>query len=143
MPKETRIVRCQECGAKNRADIRREAKCGRCKSPLAFSESPITITDANFKEEVENSQRTVLLDLWATWCPPCKMIAPIINQLARELAGKAVVGKLDVDENSATAGRFRVQSIPTLLILKKGKEVGRVVGVQSKEAILQSLEPHL
>jgi len=143
MPEEVRIIRCQKCGAKNRADLGRKAKCGRCKSLITFSTVPLVITDNNFKENVEESHRTVLLDLWATWCPPCKMLAPTIDQLAKELPGRAVVGKLDVDGNPLVAGRFRVQSIPTLLILKQGREVGRIVGVQSKEAILKQLEPHL
>lgn len=143
MSDRIQIVRCQECGAKNRVDLGRKAKCGRCKSLITFSSVPLVITDNNFNVEVEKSHRIVLLDLWATWCPPCKMLAPTIDQLAQELAGRVVVGKLDVDGNPLIAGRFRVQSIPTLLILKEGEEVGRILGVQSKEAILQQLEPHL
>jgi thioredoxin len=101
------------------------------------------ITDGNFGETVAASPLPVLLDLWAAWCGPCRLIAPIIDGLAAELAGKALVGKLNVDENQATAARFGVQSIPTLLILKNGREVDRLVGLQSKEAILRRLQTHL
>ena len=81
----------------------------------------------------------VLLDLWADWCGPCHMLAPTVEQLASELSGKVKVAKLDIDANPHTASRFGVQSIPTLLVLKDGREVGRIVGVQPKERILQQL----
>lgn len=84
-----------------------------------------------------------MLDFWAAWCGPCRMIAPVIDALAKELAGKATVGKLNVDENQRTAGRFGVQSIPTLLIVKNGREVERLVGAQPKESILRRLQAHL
>lgn len=90
-----------------------------------------------------NSGLPVLLDMWAAWCGPCRMIAPTIEKLAAELAGKVLVGKLDVDANPATASRFHVQSIPTLLIFKDGREVDRLIGLQSREAILRRLENHL
>jgi thioredoxin 1 len=77
------------------------------------------------------------------WCGPCRLVAPIIDQLAKELSGRVRVGKLDVDKNQMTAGRFRVQSIPTLLVLKDGQEVERIVGAQSKEAIVQRLKAYL
>ena len=104
---------------------------------------PVVVTDANFSQVVEKSPVPVLLDLWAAWCGPCRMIAPTIEMLARELAGKALVGKLDVDANQRTAAKFGVQGIPTLLILKEGREVDRLVGVQSREAILERLNRHI
>ena len=100
----------------------------------------MTVTDANFGSVVANSNLPVLLDLWAAWCGPCRMIAPTIETLAGEFAGRVLVGKLDVDANPQTAARFGVQGIPTLLILKNGSEVDRLVGVQSKEAITQRLQ---
>lgn len=143
----SQIIRCPKCGANNRVSPGQSADkqpvCGRCKTPLAAVTEPFIITDSNFAEEVERSPLPVLLDLWATWCPPCRMIAPTIEALARELSGRAVVGKLDVDANKRTAARFGVQSIPTLLILKNGREVDRLVGVKSREAILQKLQPYL
>ena len=101
------------------------------------------VTDANFGTLVESSPLPVLLDLWAAWCGPCRMIAPTIEALAKELNGQVLVGKLDVDANPQTASRFGVQSIPTLLILKNGHEIDRIVGVQPKTAILQHLKPHI
>jgi len=137
------IVACPTCGTKNRVDPTRQAVCGKCRSPLAVEVSPLIVTDQNFAAEVEKSLLPVLIDFWAAWCGPCRMVAPVIEQLAKELSGKVRVGKLDVDANQATAGRFRVQSIPSLLIFKDGKEVDRVVGAQSKEAILQRLQAYL
>lgn len=139
------IIRCPKCGAKNRVDPSTNAQpvCGRCKTPLTGEIRPVTITDQNFAEEVGKSPLPVLLDLWAAWCGPCRMVAPTVDQLAREFSGKVRVGKLNVDENQMTAARFNVQSIPTLLILKSGKEIDRIIGVQSKEAIVQRVEKYL
>lgn len=139
------IIKCTNCGANNRVkpDAKEQAICGRCKTPLPKVTKPVFVTDANFSSTVENSSLPVLLDLWAAWCGPCRLIAPVIEQLAAELSGKCVVGKLDVDQNPHTASRFGVQSIPTLLILKNGREVDRLVGAQSKDAIMQRLKNHL
>jgi thioredoxin 2 len=145
MTAEARIISCPNCGAKNRVvhGGRGEPVCGRCKTPLTAETHPLTITDQNFARDVENSPLPVLVDFWAAWCGPCRMVAPTIEHLAKELSGKVLVGKLDIDANQMTASRFRVQSIPTLLILKNGKEVDRIVGVQSKHAILQHLSPFI
>lgn len=141
MTAQTQIINCRNCGTKNRISLenKRTPVCGKCKKPLSFPDTPLTITDANFSESVEKSSLPVLLDFWAVWCPPCKLIAPIIDTLAKELAGKIVVGKLDVDKNQLVAARFRVQSIPTLIIFQNGREAERLVGAQSKEAIVQRL----
>jgi thioredoxin len=141
----SQIIQCPNCGANNRVSGNepgeKQAVCGRCKQPLPnVSVKPLTITDANFSEIVEKSSLPVLVDLWAVWCPPCRMIAPSIDQLAAELAGKVVIGKLNVDENKMTAARFHVQSIPTLLILQNGQEVDRIVGAESKESIRRRLQ---
>lgn len=142
MSGSSNIVKCASCGAKNRVDISKSASavCGRCRKPLrAAPKGPVIVTDSNFGDTVGKAGLPVLLDLWADWCGPCRMIAPVVEKLSKELAGKAVVGKLDVDRNPSTAARFGVQSIPTLLILKEGKEVDRLVGLQSREAILNRL----
>jgi thioredoxin len=99
----------------------------------------VTVTDATFEVEIEQSSQPVLLDLWAPWCGPCLSLAPAIEQIASELAGKVKVAKLNIDENPATTARFGVRSIPTMLLFKDGKERDRLVGLQSKSAILGRL----
>lgn len=144
-PVQSRIIECPKCGTRNRiSDNNPSGKapvCGKCHSTLTIAPSkPVTVTDANFSSVVEASSMPVLLDLWAAWCGPCRMIAPVIEQIAAEVSGKAIIGKLDVDANPMTASRFGVQSIPTLLIIKDGREVDRLIGAQPKQAILQRLQ---
>ena len=136
---------CPSCGANNRVPTEKLSEglqpvCGQCKSPLSGSVHPVTVTDANFAEEVERSPLPVLLDMWAPWCGPCRMIAPTIEQLATELAGRVKVAKLNTDENPMTGSRFNVRSIPTLLVLKDGKEIDRLVGALPKQEILRKLQ---
>jgi len=95
---------------------------------------PAHVTDSNFNEIV-NKNSLVLIDFWAEWCAPCRMVAPIIEELAREYTGKVLVGRLNVDENSETAERFQIFSIPTLLLMKNGEEVDRIVGLVPKSHI--------
>lgn len=142
---ESRIIRCEVCGAQNRiaasAPAAKIPVCGKCGKPLRVAEAkPVIVTDENFASVIESSQLPVLLDLWAAWCGPCRMIAPVIESLAGELSGRVLVGKLDVDSNPQTASRFGIQSIPTLLIIKGAREVDRLIGLQSKPAILQRLQ---
>lgn len=101
----------------------------------------VTVTESNFDQIASNP--LVLIDCWAAWCKPCLVISPIVEKLAKEYAGKVTVGKLNVDENEALATRFNILGIPTLLIIKNGKEVDRIVGLSSKEAIKATLEKHL
>jgi thioredoxin len=108
--------------------------------PATAAATPLTVTDATFAAEVERSPVPVLVDAWAPWCGPCRAIAPAIEQLAAELAGRIRVAKLNVDENPATAGRFDVRSIPTMLVMVGGREVDRIVGAQPKAAIKERLE---
>jgi len=104
---------------------------------------PIQITDSNFEQEVEKSDIPVLLDFWAVWCGPCKMIAPIVEELAGEFEGKAKIGKVDVDNNPVIASKFGIRSIPTLLIFKGGKKVDEIVGAVPKPMILSKLKAQL
>ena len=142
---DVQLIRCPSCGATNRVPRERlqsggQPVCGRCKTELPAAAQPVTVTDANFASEVEASPLPVLLDLWAVWCGPCQMIAPAIEQVAAEMAGRVKVGKLNVDENPQTAARFGVRSIPTLLILKDGREADRLVGALPKQEILRRLQ---
>ena len=104
---------------------------------------PLEITDANFADEVEKSDLPVLIDFWAVWCGPCKMIAPIMEELATEYEGKAKIGKVDVDNNQEISMKFGIRSIPTLLILKGGEVVDQIVGAVPKPAIVDKLNSHL
>lgn len=107
------------------------------------SENLHTISQANFNDEVLKSAQPVLIDFWAPWCGPCRMIAPIVEQLAGELAGRLKVGKLNVDENSAIASQYGVMSIPTLMVFKNGQPVERVVGLRSKKDLQAAILPHI
>ena len=138
------MVVCPACGATNRVPGDRLAQglapvCGKCRAPLPVGR-PQPVTDASFAQDVERSPVPVLVDAWAPWCGPCHMIAPVVDQLATELAGRIRVVKLNVDENPQTAARFDLRSIPTLLVLKDGREVDRLVGVQPKREIARRLE---
>ena len=142
---DSQLIRCPICGATNRVPLEKlqqgsQPICGRCKNPLPVDAKPVTVTDANFAAEVERSPLPVLLDLWAPWCGPCRMVAPTLEELAKEMAGRVRVAKLNVDENPNTASRFQVRSIPTLLVLKGGKEMERIVGVQPKAEIERRLQ---
>jgi len=101
---------------------------------------PITFTDDNFATEVLQSDKPVLVDFWAVWCGPCKIIAPFVEELAGELEGKAKVGKLDVDNNQESAIKYGVRSIPTVLIFKGGKVVDTIIGAVPKVQLKQKLE---
>lgn len=143
------VLVCSKCGANNRVDESKlttsEAKCGRCGAKLeattaASDSKPSVITDQSFEREVLQAKgRPVLVDCWAPWCGPCRMIGPVMDQLAAESQGRYQIAKLNVDENPQTASRYQIASIPTMLIFKDGKLVDRLVGAQGKQAIAERL----
>lgn len=101
--------------------------------------STVTVTDDSFAEDVLASPTPVLVDFWATWCGPCKMVAPVLEEIAKEKAGTLTVAKVDVDSNPSAARDFQVVSIPTLILFKDGKPVKRIVGAKGKAALLREL----
>jgi len=103
---------------------------------------PNAVTDQTFEQEVLKSDTPVLVDFWATWCGPCRMVAPVLEEIAGE-SDKVKIVKLDVDANPITAGRFGVRSIPTMILFKSGKEAKRLVGYMPKERLLEQIEPHM
>jgi thioredoxin 2 len=145
------IVACEKCGTRNRVvehDNAKQPVCGKCGAalPTAVSDNkPQPVTDASFSRDVidASSSRPVLVDAWAEWCGPCRMIAPVLDQLAAESAGRYKIAKLNVDENPRTAGQFSIRSIPTLLIFKNGKLVDQLIGAQPKPTIAARLRAQL
>jgi thioredoxin 1 len=103
---------------------------------------PVTLTDGNFDAIIGQNDRAVLVDFWAPWCGPCRAVAPVVEQLASEFAGRAVVGKLNVDENPRVAGRYGIRSIPALFVFRRGEIVERIVGAQPAAVIRQALARH-
>ena len=149
MDQEHLILRCEKCGTKNRVQktrLRDGPKCGNCKSPLNVSaspSSPVDVTDRTFSVEVLTHQGPVLVDCWAPWCGPCRMVAPVLDQLASEYAGRIKIAKLNTDENPVTASQYRIQSIPTMLLFKNGRLTGQLVGAQPKQEIERQIQPLL
>ena len=107
------------------------------------SEHILKLNEENFDEQLQSDQRPILVDFWASWCQPCKVIVPSLEQIAEELAGRAVVGKVDVDENGSLAERFGVRSIPTLVVFKNGKVVDQMIGAHTKEEIRELIDRHM
>ncbi len=132
---------CANCGTKNRIrpSPRGAPHCGKCDKPLPWL---VTATDDTFDVEAKAAP-AVLVDLWAPWCGPCRIVGPIVEELARDYAGRLKVIKVNVDDNPATAQRFQAYSIPTLVILKDGRTVDRVVGALPKSQLAVRLTPHL
>lgn len=104
---------------------------------------PIEITDANFDQEVMKSDKPVLIDFWAVWCGPCKMVAPVVEEIATEYNGKLKVGKLDVDNNPEVSMKFGIRSIPTLMVFKDGKVVEQIIGAVPKRNLVDKVVPHI
>lgn len=104
---------------------------------VADHASVLTLTEQNFQQKIKN--KVVLVDFWATWCAPCRMMAPVLNDVASELSGNSYVGKVDIQQHQSLANKFKVRSIPTLILLKNGVEIKRFVGIKSKEFLLKEI----
>ena len=134
-------IRCQFCETWNRVDAARAAdrpKCGNCAKPMLL-DRPIHLDDDTFTRTIEGSDVPVLVDFYADWCPPCKIMAPFIDEIAREKQGVALVAKLDTDRSQRTAGGFNIRGIPTSIVFKNGKEVARQVGAAPKKVLEELL----
>jgi thioredoxin len=152
------IQTCPKCGAKNRVDENAasvsQPVCGKCGEKLpeigtttsgTSNSKPQVVTDASFASDVvaASASLPVLVDAWAPWCGPCRMIAPILDQLAAESEGRYKIAKLNVDENPRTSAQFQIRSIPTMLIFKNGQMVDQIVGAVPKQAIAARLAAQL
>jgi len=134
-----RHVACLHCGTTNRVPAARlgdDPVCGRCGQALLDGQ-PVELSDANFDRVVEHSDLPVVVDFWAAWCGPCRQMAPQFEQAARTLKGRALLVKVNSDDNPRTASRFGIRSIPTLVKLQRGQEVGRVAGARPAGQIVQ------
>ncbi|HJZ80980.1 MAG TPA: thioredoxin [Pyrinomonadaceae bacterium] len=147
------ILTCPNCGTRNRVDEqaaeRSQPVCGKCGAELdlgaATDGKPQVVTDDTFAREVisASASRPVLVDAWAEWCGPCRIIAPVLDQLAAESKGRYRIAKLNVDENPRTSQEFAIRSIPTMLIFKHGKLVDQIVGAVPKQVIATRLAAQL
>jgi thioredoxin 2 len=130
---QTRLVRCPSCGVTNRVPLEKveaglRPVCGRCKAPMPVELRPVVVTDATFAAEVERWPLPVVVDLWAPWCGPCRMVSPVLEQLAKEKAGELKLVKVDIDRAPKLAQRFSVQAVPTLMVLHRGEVIARQPG---------------
>ena len=137
---------CPFCGRVNAVDLSRiedRPRCGECGRPLHL-DRPVKVSDADFDRVISGSEMPVLVDFYADWCGPCRMMAPTIDELAADRAGRVLVAKLDTDRNPATAGRFGIRGIPTTIVFRKGREAARrtgAIGRQDLEALLDGSGP--
>ena len=149
MDTDSYIIQCTKCKTRNRipkSRVKDGPVCGKCHSklpPPSVVQHPVMVTDRSFQEDVLSYPGVVLLDCWAAWCGPCHMLAPTIDQLAREFSGHVKVAKLNIDQNPMTAARYHVLSVPTLLFFKNGKVIHTLAGAYGKPEIERQLRAML
>lgn len=138
------LVNCPACNQRNRLAfkaVNQQVRCGRCKAPLPSPAATIHVsTDAEFEALIRQSRLPVLVDFWAEWCGPCKMLAPELEKVAAESAGKILIAKVNTEELAATAGRFRIAGIPTMVLMFEGREKNRLSGARPARDIVNFIQ---
>jgi thioredoxin 2 len=146
--KQNKIIRCPACGQKNKIVIgkaRGAIRCGKCKAELKLNPPggrPVNVTDATFAAQVLQADKPVLVDFWAPWCGPCKVIGPVLQEMAKEHDARLKIAKINTEENQSIPGQHGIRSIPTLLLFNKGALVDRITGARPKEELEAWLRGH-
>jgi thioredoxin 2 len=142
MNNNSAILRCPSCGSRNRVMLDRislQPKCGKCKAPIRIPDRAVSISGDQFETEVLRETIPTAVDFWAPWCGPCRMMSPILENIAKNYRGKIKIVKVNSDENQHISSRFGIQGIPTLILFRDGHELDRLIGAAPREHILRFL----
>lgn len=137
------LLPCKSCGSKNRVDIsklKQNPVCGKCKNIIEINQKPVHVNSSNFENEVIKYPGIVLVDFWADWCPPCKMLSPVLDSISQEKAGIIKIAKVNTEQDPKLAQQFQISSIPTLILYSNGKMLGRNSGALPKPSLLNWID---